>query len=61
MPARWRYLKSIISYVCENGDIEPQTLMSVSPINDINIIGLFDDKAVHVGKYVNMLHNLITA
>lgn len=55
------YLKSIIAYVCENGDIEPQTLMSVSPFNDINIIDLFDDKAVHVGKYVNMLHNLITA
>ena len=55
------YLKSIIAYVCENGDIEQQTLMSVSPFNDINIIDLFDDKAVHVGKYVNMLHNLITA
>ena len=55
------YLKSIIAYVCENGDIEPQTLMSVSPFNDINIIDLFDDKAVHVGKYVNMLHTLITA
>ena len=55
------YLKSIIAYVCENGDIEPQTLMSVSPFNDINIIDLFDDKAVHVGKYVNMLHRLITA
>ncbi len=55
------YLKSIIAYVCENGDIEPQTLMSVSPFNDINIIDLFDDKAVHVGKYVNMLHSLITA
>ena len=55
------YLKSIIAYVCENGDIEPQTLMSVPPFNDINIIDLFDDKAVHVGKYVNMLHTLITA
>lgn len=55
------YLKDIISYVCENGDIEPQTLMSVSPFSDINIIDLFDDKAVHVGKYVNMLHTLITA
>jgi type I restriction enzyme R subunit len=55
------YLKSIIAYVCENGDIEPQTLMSVSPFNDINIIDLFVDKAVHVGKYVNMLHTLITA
>ena len=50
-----------MAYVCENGDIEPQTLMSVPPFNDINIIDLFDDKAVHVGKYVNMLHTLITA
>lgn len=55
------YLKDIISYVCENGDIEPQTLMSVSPFSDINIIDLFDDKAVHVGKYVNLLHHVITA
>lgn len=55
------YLKDIISYVCENGDIEPQTLMSVSPFSDINIIDLFDDKAVHVGKYVNLIHNVITA
>ena len=55
------YLKDIISYVCENGDIEPQTLMSVSPFSDINIIDLFDDKAIHVGKYVNLLHHVITA
>ena len=55
------YLKDIISYVCENGDIEPQTLMSVSPFSDINIIELFDDKAIHVGKYVNLLHHVITA
>ena len=55
------YLKDIIAYVCENGDIEPQTLMSVSPFNDINIIELFDDKAVHVGKYINLLHHIITA
>lgn len=55
------YLKDIISYVCENGDIEPQTLMSVSPFSDINIIDIFDDKAVHVGKYVNLLHHVITA
>lgn len=55
------YLKDIIAYVCENGDIEPQTLMSVSPFNDINIIDLFDDKAVHLRKYINLLHHIITA
>ena len=55
------YLKDIIAYVCENGDIEPQTLMSVSPFSDINIIDLFDDKAVHVSKYVHLLHHIITA
>ena len=32
------YLKTIINYVCENGDIEVDTLFNSSPFNDYDAV-----------------------
>jgi len=53
------FLRTIIRYVCQNGDIRTDILLNKSPFKNINIMGLFGDKLSYLGKYVEMFHNSI--
>lgn len=53
------YLRTIIRYVCQNGDIRKDILASQPPFSDINVVSLFGDKASLLVKYVDMLHDSI--
>ena len=52
-------IKSIISYVCDNGDITTSTLMEEEPFAQYEWIDTFGQNFVAVRNYVNELHNLI--
>ena len=53
------YLKTIITYVCENGDITAGTLVNVSPFSEYDWYAIFGQNLVSVRDYVNNLHNII--
>lgn len=53
------YLRTIIRYVCQNGDIRKEILVNQQPFNSIDIAGIFGDKATTLAKYVDMIHNAI--
>ena len=53
------YLKTIITYVCENGDITAGTLVNVSPFSEFDWYAIFGQNLVCVRDYVNNLHNII--
>lgn len=53
------FLRTIIRYVCQNGDIRKEILANKAPFKDINIIRLFGDKASSLVKFVEMLRNSI--
>lgn len=55
------YLKTIITYVCKNGDISPETIVNESPFDGFDWAGVFGQDLSSVGKYVNMLHTSIVA
>lgn len=55
------YLKTIISYVCENGDITVDTLINDSPFNDHGVAEVWGANAQQVGRYIQRLHGAITA
>lgn len=53
------YIKSIIIYVCENGDISPSALMEEEPFAKYEWIDTFGQNFIAVRNYVNEIHNLI--
>jgi type I restriction enzyme R subunit len=53
------YLNQIIGYVCENGDITPETLMTDDNFRELQWSSVFGPQMISIGKYVNELHNLI--
>jgi len=53
------YLKTIITYVCENGDITTGTLVNTSPFSEYDWGAIFGPNLVSVRDYVNNLHNII--
>lgn len=55
------YLKTIINYVCENGDIDIDTLINYSPFNDFDLIDIWGSNTQFIGKYIERLHAVITA
>ncbi len=55
------YLKSIIAYVCQNGDITSDIIINESPFKDFEWLDVFGGYATFIGKYVNTLHNAIVA
>lgn len=55
------YLKNILDYVCENGDMNSSILVNESPFNDFDVIELFPNKIKQVTAFVNNLHDSITA
>ena len=55
------YLKAIINYVCENGDIKANTLINDSPFCDYDVIDIWGEDMQFVKKYIERLHRAITA
>ncbi len=53
------YIKTIITYVCENGDISLPTLVNDSPFCDFNWVDVFGQNMISVRKYVEDVHGLI--
>lgn len=53
------YLKAIITYVCQNGDIERSTLINEPPLNGYDWIETFGQYFVSVRDFVDKLHNTI--
>lgn len=54
------YLKSILDYVCQNGDLEKKLLM-LSPFDEYDVLEIFPGKFAKVGEFVAHLHDSITA
>ena len=55
------YLESILNYVCQNGDIQVDVLLTESPFDDADEDSIFPGKFHKVGEFVTLLHNSITA
>ena len=55
------YIKSIITYVCDNGDITPNTLMEEEPFAQYEWIDTFGKNFIAVRNYVNEIHNIVRA
>ena len=55
------YLKTIINYVCENGDIKVDTIINDAPFSDYDVIDIWGENGLYVGKYIEKLHSVITA
>ena len=55
------YLKNILDYVCENGDMETATLINESPFDEVNGLELFPGKFKQIADFVSNLHKSITA
>jgi len=53
------FLKTIIDYVRENGDISKEDLLNVSPFDAYDIIGLFGDSVGAINDVVTTLGNVI--
>ena len=53
------YIKTIITYVCENGDISLPTLVNDTPFCDFNWLDVFGQNMICVRKYVEDFHSLI--
>ncbi|MBQ5730550.1 MAG: hypothetical protein IIV57_02905, partial [Bacteroidaceae bacterium] len=55
------YLKTIITYVCSNGDITPATLMTKRPFDAYKWQTVFGQHLICVKQFVDKLHNSIVA
>lgn len=56
------FVKSIISYVQQNGDITKQDLVDKSPFNDFDVVGLFNEKIdILVGVIDNLHESILVA
>ena len=53
------YIKSIITYVCDNGDITPNTLLEEEPFAQYEWIDTFGKNFVAVRNYVNEIHDIV--
>ena len=53
------YLKSIITYVCKNGDITAETIVNEPPFSDFEWLDTFGQNFIYVRRYIDVLHNSI--
>jgi len=53
------YLKTIINYVNENGDITTDVLVNESPFDSYDWQEIFGDNVAFISQYVNAIHNAI--
>ena len=57
--AQEEFIKSIVTYVCENGDIKVETLIEEDPFKEYDLIDIFGQKTKGVRDYVIDIHDLI--
>lgn len=55
------YLESILNYVCQNGDIQVDVLLTESPFDDADEDSIFPGRFHKVGEFVTLLHKSIIA
>lgn len=55
------YLKTIINYVNENGDITPDILTNEAPFDSYDWTEVFGDNVACIPQYINTLHKAIVA
>lgn len=53
------YLKTIINYVNENGDITPDVLVNESPFDSYDWQEVFGDNVAFIPQYINKIHSVI--
>ena len=53
------FVKAIIDYVRENGDIQVEDLLEKAPFDNYDLMGLFGSNIVYITRLVNMMHNSI--
>jgi len=60
-PEQEEYLSTIISYVCENGDITSNDIINVEPFSTFDWSAVFGGQIKAVGQFVGNLHGVIVA
>lgn len=55
------YLKTIITYVSDHGDISPETIVNEPPFDEFNWSDVFGQELIGVKNYVQNLHEAIVA
>jgi type I restriction enzyme R subunit len=53
------YVKTIINYVCENGDITREVIANESPFDNFDWINVFGNNVNVIPKYVDELHGVV--
>ena len=53
------FVKSIMNYVRQNGDITKQELIEITPFSEIDVIDLFNDKIDILLRVIDYLHSII--
>ena len=54
-------LKEIVDFVCVNGDIMKENIRDNAPFKNINWQRVFGNNMANIVKFVNEMHNVITA
>ena len=60
-PQQQEFVKTIIDYVRENGNIELSDLANTSPFNDYSIIDIFGDNIEILQRIVSTFNNVVVA
>jgi len=55
------YVKTIINYVCENGDITREVIANESPFDGFDWLNVFGNNVNVIPKYVDELHGAVVA
>lgn len=55
------YVKTIINYVCENGDITREVIANESPFDNFDWLNVFGNNVNVIPKYVDELHGVVVA
>jgi len=52
------FLMDVITYVCENGDIGPETVVNEAPFDE-RLMEVFNDKMIPLRRYLENIHSVI--
>lgn len=55
------YLKDIITYVCQNGDITGEIITNRAPFSEYNWAEVYGSKMQYIGQFVRIIHQAIAA
>lgn len=60
-PEQEEYVKSVLDYVCSNGDIEPATLYREEPFSEWDLQSFFNADTPAFINYIKKLHGVIAS